>query len=120
MSDVEKWKKGLSKKGPFFLLRVEPWERSLTMSDGTPRHQSGNIYVVIWNDKEETKIGGLSDHMTTRYGIGTRAKLFGERPQDMWNGHKVDDKEFEAMRAVRSGETNLREFRLDELSGLTP
>lgn len=117
--DVEQWKKRLNRKGPFYLLRTEPWERSWTMSDGTERHQSGNRYIVIWNDKDETKIGGLSDHMATRYGIGTRAKLFGDRPQDMWNGHKVTDEEFEAMKAIRTGAQGYREFSLDELIGLT-
>lgn len=115
---VEKWKKRLSRKGPFYLFSQEPWSRSWTMSDGTPRSQEGMRYVVIWNDGDETKIGGLSDHMATRYGIGTRAKLFGDRPQDMWNGHKVTDEEFEAMCAVRSGAQVYPVFSLDDLKGL--
>jgi|GEM_PF-3607009 len=117
--EVDQWKKRLNRKGPFYLLRTEPWERSWIMSDGTQRHQAGNRYIVIWNDKDETKIGALSDHMATRYGIATRAKLFGDSPRDMWNGHKVDDEEFEAMKAVRLGAQGFREFRLDELMGLT-
>lgn len=119
MDDVDKWKKRLRRKGPFYLLRTEPWERSWTMSDGTARHQAGNRYIVIWNDKDETKIGALSDHMATRYGVATRAKLFGDRPQDMWNGHKVSDDEFDAMVSVRRGEGKHQEFSLDSLIGLS-
>lgn len=52
------------------------------------------------------------------YGIDTRAALIGDRPQDVWNGHKLDDGEVQAMMAVRNGKSSLPTFDLNTLQNI--
>lgn len=117
--DVQKWMKRLSKKGPFFLLRSEPWTYPYSIHDGSTR--TGTLYTVIWHDqnKGDVKIGSLHDWMSARYGIQTRAALKGPRPQDMWNGRAVEDGEFEEMLAVWEDRCVLPEFDLTMLKNVS-
>lgn len=113
LTDVEKWKKRLNRKGPFYL-----YERSDYVCRWRPE-ETGYQYRVIWQDGHKTKIGMLHDHMTCRYGIKTDTVLNGERPHDLWNGVGLSDEEFEAMLAVRKGESTLPLFDLDTLEHLS-
>ena len=117
-SDVEKWMKRLAKKGPFFLLKSEPW----TSPHAHWQHgvRTGTAYTVIWHDqnKGDVKIGTLHDWMTARYGIQTRAALKGDRPHDLWNGRAVEDGEFEEMLAVWEDRSTLPHFDITTLKNV--
>jgi hypothetical protein len=117
--EIQAWKNRIRRKGPFYLYSSEPYHYELLRSDGVRIVQDGTQYTVIWRDKNKVRIGTLRDWMSCRYGIATRANLLGDRPQDMWRGHLVDDAEFEAMRAVRNGVSSLPEFDLDNLRNLS-
>lgn len=120
--DVLMWMKRLNRKGPFYLLRTE--ESSVTRYDhlvtpSRPYELPANIYVVIWNDGEKTKIGSFKDYMFARHGVSTRAVLNGETPFDLWNGSTIGDAEFQAMLAVRNATSELPHFDLHTLVGVS-
>lgn len=120
--DVAAWKKRLNRKGPFHLLRTEAGTHDKWDHSAAPPFKKTvpiSIYVVIWNDGEKTKLGAFSDHMSCRYGVGTRSVLKGDTPYDLWNGHNVDDDSFAAMLAVRNGTSSLPLFNLDTIEGLS-
>jgi hypothetical protein len=117
--DVENWKKRLNRKKPFHIYRTEPFDESYVRKDGVHFDRRGTRYYVIWNDGHKTKFGALSDHMTCRYGIETICVLNGDTKFDLWNGHNIDDSIFDEMIKVRNEESELLEFNLDTLIGLT-
>lgn len=119
--DVMKWMKRLNRKGPFYLLSTETephtiyrWEAGVRIDTETTKQ----VYCVIWNDKEKTKLGYFQDYMCTRYGVSTRCVLNGDTPFDLWNGAGTTDEEFAEMLKVRNGESELPHFDLDSLVGL--
>ncbi len=114
--DVLAWIKRLNRKGPFYLYHAEPWESEHPFHDGSKK--SGTLYTLIWNDKDKTKIGSVHDWMYARYGIGTRAAVIGDRPQDLWRGDLLDENEITAMRLVRDGKSSLPEFNLHHLENV--
>lgn len=117
--DVKAWMKRLNRKGPFYLIRTEPFDNSVVRPDGEVLTRIGNNYFVIWNDKEKTKIGCLSDHMYCRYGISTIATLNGDRPHDLWNGSAVSNADFDEMLKVRKGNSSLPTFDLTVLKNIS-
>lgn len=116
--DVVKWKKRLKRKGPFYLVKTEQFDKSFTRSDDVFVEKRGTRYYLIWNDGYKTKYGTLEDHMWTRYGIGTICVLNGETRFDLWNGSTINDEIFHAMVKVRNEVSDLPTFDLDELKNL--
>lgn len=113
--EIAAWKKRLRRKGPFYLLRTEPYHYEVTRQDGSQLVEDGTSYCVIWNDGHKTKIGWLRDYMLTRYGISTCSVLNGDRPHDLWNGSDIDDDTFAEMLAVRNEVSALPHFDFDQL-----
>lgn len=78
-NSVENWRKRTQKKGPFYIMSMEPIEQ-----------KSGDFseqwwkYKVIWKEGDKTKIGYLSDGMFTRYGISTYGVLTGTSISGFW------------------------------------
>lgn len=111
--------KRLNRKGPFYLLRTE--EGSITRFDHrvTPSRQYEvpiNVYVVVWNDGEKTKMGAFKDYMYSRLGITTMAILSGDTMADV--GSNIAQSDFEAMLAVRQGRSELPHFDTHTLVGV--
>ena len=130
LTDVEKWMKRLSKKGPFYLYKTTPYYSSITpyrMVDGVkvelePVVREGSNYFVIWNDGHKTKYGYVRDHMLCRYGIETCCVLNGETKFDLWNGSTIDDDIFDMMLLVRDPtveDKQMQRFTLDQLKHLS-
>lgn len=117
--EVAKWMKRLNRKGPFYLLRTEPYHYEVTRQDGSLFVKDGTTYVIIWNDGDKTKLGSVHDHMWCRYGVSTRTVLNGDRPHDLWNGAGISDEEFQEMLAVRKNSSTLPIFQLETLKNLT-
>lgn len=127
LTDVERWMKRLSKKGPFYLYETTPYYSSFTpyrVVDGEkiesePVVREGFNYFVFWNDGYKTKYGMLRDHMYCRYGIDTICVLNGETKFDLWNGGTINDDIFDRMVEVRNCRSTLPKFELTELKHLS-
>lgn len=116
-----KWMKRLNRKGPFYLLSTETEPHTIyRWEDGTriDTETTKQVYCVIWNDKEKTKLGYFQDYMSTRYGVSTRCVLNGDTPFDLWNGQGTTDEEFAEMLKVRQGQSTLPHFDLNTIQGL--
>lgn len=119
--DVEKWKKRLRRKGPFYLLGTETQTEDLYDHTVTPSLKStvpATLYWVIWNDGEKTKMAAFKDYMWCRYGAQGTVVLNGDTPFDLWNGAGLEQETFDEMLGVRKGTTALSEFDLDTLVGV--
>lgn len=108
--DEDKWKKRLSKKGPFFLYKK-------TFQKYHASSEEVNHYFVIWHDKK-TKYGSFHDGMYCRYGVNTLTTLNGDTQFDLWNGQNIDEDIFNEMLKVRNGTSTLPHFSLDEIKNL--
>lgn len=116
---VAEWRKRLSRKGPFYLYAKTPYDYVINRSDGSVFERHGTRYHLIWNDGLKTKIGSVHDHMSTRYGIATKAAANGDRMLDVWNGGAINEPEFKMMMEVRNGVSSLPKFDLSTLVGLS-
>ena len=100
---VESWLKRTEKKAPFYLF------------ESVDGH-----YTVIFKHKKKVRVGGLSDGMHCRYGIGTFGALSGVSPLGLWQScaGAVSQKQLDEMILVAKGQSQLPVFDVRSLKNL--
>ena len=107
--EVTKWLKKTNRKGPFHLLRKEPTKYSRGCYDANGKwvvtEIPGTCYIVVWREKEKTKLGYFKDGMYARYGVGTMGVLTGTQVNGLWQSGpgSVSMEDLDAMQRVAVG-----------------
>lgn len=118
---LNQWYKRALKKGPYYLLRKEPFRNyCYDLPDALKRWpgiDDWQKYWLIWREKTKTKLAIVEDGFSARYGFNTLGVLTGTSVTGLWQAsvNSVNEEQLKALLDVANGRITLPEFDIRTL-----